>query len=185
MQARQNSCVDLVGLDMRMGERPEPEADWRRRRVSRRAREPAPRPSCCRSSRPRPHRLLAGSCQTLPTPCASCRRAGAPQLPLFADDYFREGTVYVRSHASDPSPSLQSTGAWATRQLRIRARSATGRVEEAANYKHELSLNRTQRLARTWCSRRLYPGWSHLMPGPPGSQPDKRRRNLHTGYKRV
>jgi hypothetical protein len=26
--------------------------------------------------------------------------AGAPQLPLFPDDYFREGTVYVRSHAS-------------------------------------------------------------------------------------
>jgi hypothetical protein len=44
----------------------------------------------------------------------------------------------------------------ATRQLRIRARSATGRVAEAANYKHELAAQRT----RSACPHLRAPGAS-------------------------
>ena len=49
----------------------------------------------------------------------------------------------------------------ATRHLRIRALGATGRVAEAASYKHELTAHRIDRPARTSCSRCLCPGWSH------------------------
>ena len=80
---------------------------------------------------------------------------------------------------------IEEKGAWGSRQLRIRAHSATGQVAEAASYKLELAAHRIRSACPHFVlpvplSRRVapYAGTTRIPAGQKGTA------DLHTGYKR-
>jgi len=116
MERRKNPGVDLIRHDMglRLGDRPD---------LQRISNDDARLEG--RENQHQCHRVASGldddliaRLQGLVEPFQlRARHVGAAspsQLPLFPNDHFREGSVYVHSEymPHDPSPSLRSTGAW-------------------------------------------------------------------------
>jgi hypothetical protein len=91
-------------------------------------------------------------------------RAHASASVCFRRTPPRRGAVDVHAdHAPHSIPSsCWRRKRWAARNLRIRARSATGRVAGPASYQRELAAHRTDRPAHASCSQRApQPGYSH------------------------
>ena len=118
-----------------------------------------------------------------PAPSASCR-SGPHAAASLPDHHLAKGAVDIDpDHTSHPYLHLfDNRSGGATRQLRIRALSATGRVAEAASYEHELAAQRSDRPARTFVlpvplSRMVAPYAAITQ-----TTAETRHRSSHTGY---